>query len=99
MALIWTINSHALHPRVTKNKADCDNSIIRRILISSKTVTTLAGRRGVSAPFSDGVGAFATFNFPDGVAMNADGTIALVVRLVWEARVHTPTQRWITVGV
>jgi hypothetical protein len=43
------------------------------------SVTTLAGRGGDPGPFADGVGTSATFSGPYGVAVNAAGTLALVV--------------------
>jgi hypothetical protein len=49
--------------------------------MTSGAVSTLAGQRGVSAPFSDGVGTAATFNSPVGVA-RVGGAILLVVRVM-----------------
>jgi hypothetical protein len=46
---------------------------------SNVTVTTLAGRQGVSVLFSDGVGTAATFYRPVGVAFSYDDNFALVV--------------------
>jgi hypothetical protein len=61
-------------------QADHDNQMIRYIDLSSGAVTSLVGCQGVSAPFSDGVGTGATFNFPYGLAINAtDTNFALVV--------------------
>jgi hypothetical protein len=53
--------------------------IIRLVNLTSRAVTTLAGREGVSVPFLDGVGTSATFNFPAGITLNSAGTLALVV--------------------
>jgi hypothetical protein len=47
--------------------------------VTSGTVSTLAGRFGVSAPFQDGTGSVATFYCPTGVAMDARGVFAVVV--------------------
>jgi hypothetical protein len=46
---------------------------------SNATVTTVAGSLGSTAPFLDGIGTTATFNAPEGVALNSAGTLALVV--------------------
>ena len=51
--------------------ADRDNSIIRKIVIATGAVTTLAGTAGVSGS-ADGTGAAARFNFPLGIT--TDGT-------------------------
>jgi hypothetical protein len=61
-------------------QVDQYNCLIRAIDVTSASVTTLAGRQGMSAPFADGVGTFATFNFPSGVAVDSRGTFAVVVR-------------------
>jgi hypothetical protein len=42
-------------------------------------VRTLAGQRGVTAPYSDGIGSAATFYYPLGVALDSSGSFALVV--------------------
>jgi hypothetical protein len=60
-------------------QTDAGNHLLRAIDVPSGTVRTLAGRQGVSAPFSDGVGSTATFNSPTGVALDSMGTLALVV--------------------
>lgn len=60
-------------------QADKLNHLIRQIAVSTGTVTTLAGRQGVSAPFSDGIGTVATFAKPNGIATNSDGSIFIVV--------------------
>jgi hypothetical protein len=62
-------------------QTDSGNHIIRSIALSSRLVSTLAGRQGVST-FSDGTGTTATFNFPSGVDINAAGTVAVVVSRV-----------------
>ena len=51
--------------------ADTNNSVIRKVVISTKTVTTLAGTAGVSG-FADGTGIAATFSMPKGIT--TDGT-------------------------
>jgi hypothetical protein len=52
---------------------------IRAIVVTSGSVSTLAGKLGVTLPFSDGVGTEATFFEPAGVALNSACTLALVV--------------------
>jgi hypothetical protein len=59
-------------------QADTHNSVIRRIVVSSAAVTTLAGSQGNEAS-TDGIGSNAAFNAPHGVTMDAAGVIALVV--------------------
>jgi hypothetical protein len=61
-------------------QADYFNSVIRRIDMASRTVTTLAGQPGVQS-YTDGVGTMATFNLPVGIALNSAGTYAVIVRL------------------
>jgi DNA-binding beta-propeller fold protein YncE len=55
---------------------DGDNHRIRRILIATSQVTTLAGTGAASAV--DGAGAQAAFNQPTGICIDASGTFALV---------------------
>jgi DNA-binding beta-propeller fold protein YncE len=57
--------------------ADTDNSLIRHILISTASVTTLAGVSG-SFGSTNGVGTLAQFNYPQGVSISSDGVYALV---------------------
>ena len=60
-------------------QGDLENHLIRRIDTSSGAVITLAGQAGISG-VSDGVGTAATFNWPGGVAMDAAGSVVIVVR-------------------
>jgi DNA-binding beta-propeller fold protein YncE len=48
---------------------------VRHIMIATGVVTTLAGN---GAGYSDGVGTFAKFNQPRGIALSPDGTYALI---------------------
>jgi DNA-binding beta-propeller fold protein YncE len=59
-------------------QADCGNHLIRLIDVSSATVTTLAGNAGITG-YEDGVGSAASFNWPNNVAVNDAGTVAIVV--------------------
>jgi hypothetical protein len=57
--------------------ADYYNSLIRHIVLTTASVTTLAGAVG-SAGFVDGYGTNAKFNFPYAVSLSPDGLLALV---------------------
>jgi DNA-binding beta-propeller fold protein YncE len=57
--------------------ADTNNHAIRRIVVATGQVTTLAGAAGLPGS-SDGAGALARFRYPRGVALSADGSAALV---------------------
>lgn len=63
----------------TASSAQVDSNTIRRIVISSLTVTTLVGSPTQGTGFSDGVGTRASFNLPRFVALNSSGSFALVV--------------------
>jgi hypothetical protein len=54
------------------------SSTIRKIVVSSQRVTSIAGQAGVIG-FADGIGTNAIFDFPSGVAMNSEGTYAIIV--------------------
>ena len=58
-------------------QADSVNQQIRRIDVSTGAVTVLAGQ--TTHGYANGVGTNATFYFPSGIALNAPGTVALVV--------------------
>jgi DNA-binding beta-propeller fold protein YncE len=57
--------------------ADQYNSLIRQIIISTATVSTLAGL-ALSSGSTNGVGSNALFNKPTGVSFSPDGSYALV---------------------
>jgi DNA-binding beta-propeller fold protein YncE len=57
--------------------ADSDNHIIRRVLLSSGAVSTLAGTKQVSGS-ADGLGTSASFNTPHSIAISPDGGSAYV---------------------
>ena len=54
------------------------NPLIRRIIISTASVTTLAGLAGVSGS-ANGIGTNARFKNPAGVSISPDGAYALVI--------------------
>jgi DNA-binding beta-propeller fold protein YncE len=58
--------------------ADSANSLIRKIIIESGMVTTLAGGGPPGTGGEDGIGSAASFYSPWGVAISTDGTFALV---------------------
>ena len=85
-----------LSPVPLNSQADYNNHAIRRIVLPSSTVTTLAGLQGFSGTV-DGVGTVARLNNPIGVALAFTEAFALVVRegslalaLVLYVRISTP---------
>lgn len=64
-----------------RQQADQSNYLVRMIVISSKVVSTLAGMR--SPGLTDGTGASAAFVLPSAIAVNSDGTLAVVVRQLY----------------
>ena len=60
-------------------QADYANHVIRRIILSSGVVSTLAGVAG-SAGSTNGIATNARFNSPEGITLDAAGTFAVVVR-------------------
>ena len=54
--------------------ADSGSHTIRKVVITSAQVTTLAGAAGVTGS-ADGIGNAARFNFPYGVAVAGDGNL------------------------
>lgn len=56
--------------------ADSANSIIRRLDLASRAVTTIAGSGAVGS--ADGIGTAASFSSPWGIAMTADDSMALI---------------------
>ena len=60
-------------------QTDAGNSVLRRIVISSAVVTTLAGTVGVSG-YTDGQGTLAKFSdCVSGATINAAGSVAYIV--------------------
>jgi len=58
--------------------ADTENNQIRLVDLSSGTVSLLAGSSTGQAGNADGTGTAALFNRPEGLAVNADGTVLYV---------------------
>ena len=60
-------------------QAEYGNHLLRRLVLSSGVVSTLAGQAG-SAGSANGIGTNARFTNPFGIALDAAGTFAVVVR-------------------
>jgi hypothetical protein len=58
--------------------ADHSNRLIRKIVISTASVTTLAGVAGSSGS-TDGIGTNAKFHYPPGIAISAYGIAGVAV--------------------
>jgi sugar lactone lactonase YvrE len=54
--------------------ADTNNNTIRKLVIASGAVTTVAGQAGVAGS-ADGVGTAASFNGPSGIAVDSTGNL------------------------
>ena len=61
-------------------QADYNGHTIRHIILSSGVVSNLAGQAG-SLGSTDGVATNARFFHPSGIALDAAGTFAVVVRM------------------
>ncbi len=66
---------------VNSVQADPDNQLIRHIVVSTRTVTTLAGLSGGTGGYANGVGTAVLFSYPQGVALDAAGTVGIVVSI------------------
>ena len=64
---------------------DIDNNRIRRLVLASSQVTTLAGSG--QGGFQDGIGISAIFNWPHGVSIDPTGTYALIADY-WNRRIR-----------
>ena len=60
-------------------KTDTNNHLIRHIILPLGVVSTLAGQAG-STGSTNGIGTNARFYLPHGIALDAAGTFAVVVR-------------------
>jgi hypothetical protein len=58
--------------------ADATNNVIRQIIVSTASVTTLAGHVYSWNGATNGVGTAANFDHPNGITISPDGTFALV---------------------
>jgi hypothetical protein len=77
--------------------ADRDNHLIRKIILSTASVSSLAGLNSTSGS-TNGVGSDARFNYPIGVCVSSDGSYALVadynnnlIRKIVLSTASTPT--------
>jgi DNA-binding beta-propeller fold protein YncE len=59
--------------------ADTDNDMIRKIILSTSSVSLLAGDE--LSIWNNGIGTNARFYLPDGVSVSSDGSFALVADL------------------
>ena len=57
--------------------ADTNNNAIRKIIVASGVVTTVAGQTGVAGS-TDGANSQATFHYPSGVAVDSTGNLYVV---------------------
>ena len=64
-------------------QADLCNNLIRHVVLSSGLVSTLAGNTSGATGSADGLGTNASFYGPVSVAMDAAGTVALIVSIAW----------------
>ena len=60
-------------------QADSANHAIRKIVLSTRTVTTLAGVSVVGGGHTDGVGTAARFRAPWGISLTPNAKVAVVV--------------------
>lgn len=70
--------NHTTHPPLSQ--ADTFNNGIRRLDLVTGLVLTLAGSPTRAAGNADGLGTSATFNSPQGIAVDAAWTVAVIVR-------------------
>ena len=69
-------------PSLYTMQVDYNNHLIRLLVLSSGVVSTLAGQAG-SFGSTNGIGTNARFWNPHGIALDAAGTFAVVVRGEW----------------
>ncbi len=70
--------------------ADSNNHRIRKVTVSTGIITTIAGGSTNGYGGDDGAATSAAFNFPEGVAVDASGTITIpaLCRAVAEYAAH-----------
>ena len=66
-----------------RQKIDRGNRLIRRLVVSTGLVTTLAGAYSSGPGYADGVGTASSFTDPYAISMDAGATNALIVRLLY----------------
>jgi hypothetical protein len=76
-------------------QADFSNNIVRRVVLSTSSVTSIGGLNG--GGLVDGVGTVVSFHNPQGVALDAAGAVALVVRVIVGVTACTPSSAYSTV--
>ena len=77
--------------------ADKSNNRIRKVVLATGEVTTLAG--AATAGAADGTGATASFNGPEGLAINSNGSSPGTTLLVADTLNHTVRRVVIATGV
>ncbi len=63
--------------------ADFDNHRIRKVLVSTSVISTIAGTGTASYNGDNGAASSATLYYPVGVAVDTSGKLILALRLVW----------------
>ena len=71
---------------MTPSQADNGNDLIRSIVVSTAVVGTLSGAVGIAGS-TDGLLPLARFNAPTAVALDASGTVALIVSRAPDTRI------------
>jgi DNA-binding beta-propeller fold protein YncE len=74
----WPTGVSISTDRVFALVVDQGNHLVRHIVLSTASVTTLAGNPATGLGFANGVGTNAVFSSPRGVSVSPDGLSALV---------------------
>jgi DNA-binding beta-propeller fold protein YncE len=73
-------SSIAIHPQgLYALVVDLKNHKIKRLEISTATVSLFAGSPSSQSGVTNGIGTLATFNYPRGIAISKSGTFAIVI--------------------